>query len=49
MRGQGFLTTCWKNEGNTIMSIKEIVILVAILALGYWLGKSGALSKFIPG
>jgi len=31
------------------MSVKEIVILVAILALGYWMGKSGMLSKFLPG
>ena len=28
------------------MSIKEIVILLAVVALGYYLGKSGALSRF---
>lgn len=31
------------------MGIKEICILVLILALGYWLGSSGALSRFLPG
>lgn len=31
------------------MSIKEIVILVAVLAVGYWLGTSGALARFMPG
>jgi len=31
------------------MSIKEIVILVAVLALGYWLGKSGMLASLVPG
>lgn len=31
------------------MSIKEIVILVAVLALGYWLGKSGMLSGLTGG
>ena len=30
------------------MGIKEIVILVAVLALGYWLGTNGALAKFMP-
>lgn len=31
------------------MSVKEIVIIVAVLAVGYFLGKSGALGKFLPG
>ncbi len=31
------------------MSIKEIVILLAVAAFGYWLGKSGALSGIVPG
>lgn len=31
------------------MSIKEIVILVAVLLLGVYLGKSGALSGLLPG
>ena len=31
------------------MSIKEIVIIVAILAVGYWLGSSGVISRFLPG
>jgi hypothetical protein len=31
------------------MSAKEIVILVAVLALGYWLGSSGALARFTGG
>ncbi len=28
------------------MSIKEIVVLLAILAVGYWLGTKGVLAKF---
>lgn len=31
------------------MNIKEIAVLVGVLALGYWLGKSGALARFLPG
>lgn len=31
------------------MSIKEIAIIGAVLAFGYWLGSSGALSRFLPG
>jgi hypothetical protein len=31
------------------MGVKEIVILVAVLALGYFLGKSGVLGSVIPG
>jgi hypothetical protein len=31
------------------VSIKEIGIIVIILALGYWLGSSGAIAKFLPG
>lgn len=31
------------------MGIKEITIMVAVLALGYYLGKAGALSRFLPG
>ncbi len=31
------------------MNIKEIVILVAILAFGYWLGTNDMLAKFMPG
>jgi hypothetical protein len=31
------------------MNIKEIAILIGVLAVGYWLGKSGALSQFLPG
>jgi hypothetical protein len=31
------------------MGVKEIVILVVVLAIGYWLGKSGALSSILPG
>jgi hypothetical protein len=31
------------------VSIKEIAIWAGLLVLGYWLGKSGALSQFLPG
>jgi hypothetical protein len=31
------------------MGIKEMAILLLVLAVGYWLGKSGALSRFLPG
>jgi len=31
------------------MGIKEIVVLFIILAVGYWLGSSGVISKYIPG
>lgn len=31
------------------MGVKEILILLAVMALGYWLGMSGALARFIPG
>ena len=31
------------------MSVKEIVILLAVVAVGYWLGSSGALARFLPG
>lgn len=30
------------------MGIKEIVIMLAVLAVGYYLGSSGALSRFLP-
>jgi hypothetical protein len=30
------------------MGVKEIVILVAILVLGYWLGKNGVLASYLP-
>lgn len=31
------------------MGLKEILILIAVLGLGYYLGKSGALSGILPG
>lgn len=31
------------------MGIKEIVVLIGVAAFGYWLGTSGALSRFLPG
>jgi hypothetical protein len=31
------------------MNVKEIAILIGVLVLGYWLGSSGALSRFLPG
>jgi hypothetical protein len=31
------------------MGVKEIVILLVVLAVGYWLGKSGALAGVLPG
>lgn len=31
------------------MSVKEIAIIVVILALGYWLGTNDALARFLPG
>jgi hypothetical protein len=31
------------------MSMKEIVILVAVLAFGVYIGKAGLLNKFLPG
>lgn len=30
------------------MNVKEIAILIGVMALGYWLGQSGALSRFLP-
>lgn len=30
------------------MGIKEVVILVAILAAGYWLGKNNTLASILP-
>jgi hypothetical protein len=29
------------------MSIKEIAVLIAILAIGYWLGTKGIIGKFL--
>lgn len=31
------------------MGIKEVAILLAILALGYYLGSNGALASILPG
>jgi len=31
------------------MGVKEIVILFVILGVGYWLGQSGVVAKYIPG
>lgn len=31
------------------MGVKEIVILLAILAFGYWLGQSGVIARYLPG
>jgi hypothetical protein len=31
------------------VSIKEIAILIGVLAVGYWLGQSGALAAIMPG
>lgn len=45
MRGSGFWIGFWRNRA---VSIKEIVILIAILALGYYLGKTNALGAFMP-
>lgn len=31
------------------MGVKEIVLVIAVLALGYWLGTNDALARFLPG
>ncbi len=31
------------------MSVKEIVILLAIFAVGVYIGKAGLMNKFLPG
>lgn len=30
------------------MSPKEIAVILGILAFGYWLGKSGVISRYVP-
>jgi hypothetical protein len=35
-------------RGMNKMGIKEVAVLVIIAAVGYWLGSSGIIAKYIP-
>jgi hypothetical protein len=44
MPGHAYSTEFWRFE----MGIKEILVLVVVLAVGYWLGSKGVLASVMP-